>query len=175
MQEILVVVDMQNDFVTGPLGTPEARTILPKVAEKVKNFPGRVLFTRDTHEENYLESREGRALPVPHCIRGTWGWELCPELETLRKEEPVDKCTFGSTGLGEVLRAADQYGEKIGKITLVGVCTDICVISNALLLRAFLPEAEIAVDAACCAGVTPESHQTALRAMKACQITIENE
>lgn len=175
MQEILVVVDMQNDFVTGPLGTPEARTILPKVAEKVKNFPGRVLFTRDTHEENYPESREGRALPVPHCIRGTRGWEICPELETLRKEEPVDKPTFGSTGLGEVLRAADQYGEKIGKITLVGVCTDICVISNALLLRAFLPEAEIAVDAACCAGVTPESHQTALRAMKACQITIENE
>ena len=175
MQEILVVVDMQNDFVTGPLGTPEARTILPKVAEKVKNFPGRVLFTRDTHEENYLESREGRALPVPHCIRGSRGWEICPELETLRKEEPVDKPTFGSTGLGEVLRAADQYGEKIGKITLVGVCTDICVISNALLLRAFLPEAEIAVDAACCAGVTPESHQTALRAMKACQIAIENE
>lgn len=175
MQEILVVVDMQNDFVTGPLGTPEARTILPKVAEKVKNFPGRVLFTRDTHEENYLESREGKALPVPHCIRGSRGWEICPELETLRKEEPVDKCTFGSTGLGEVLRAADQYGEKIGKITLVGVCTDICVISNALLLRAFLPEAEIAVDAACCAGVTPESHQTALRAMKACQIAIENE
>ena len=175
MQQILVVVDMQNDFVTGPLGTPEARTILPKVAEKVKNFPGRVLFTRDTHEENYLESREGKALPVPHCIRGTWGWEICPELETLRKEEPVDKPTFGSTGLGEVLRAADQYGEKIGKITLAGVCTDICVISNALLLRAFLPEAEIAVDAACCAGVTPESHQTALRAMKACQITIENE
>ena len=175
MQEILVVVDMQNDFVTGPLGTPEARTILPKVAEKVKNFPGRVLFTRDTHEENYLESREGKALPVPHCIRGTRGWEICPELETLRKEEPVDKSTFGSTGLGEVLRAADQYGEKIGKITLVGVCTDICVISNALLLRAFLPEAEIAVDAACCAGVTPESHQTALRAMKACQIAIENE
>lgn len=175
MQQILVVVDMQNDFVTGPLGTPEARAILPKVAEKVKNFPGRVLFTRDTHEENYLESREGRALPVPHCIRGSRGWEICPELETLRKEEPVDKCTFGSTGLGEVLRAADQYGEKIGKITLVGVCTDICVISNALLLRAFLPEAEIAVDAACCAGVTPESHQTALRAMKACQITIENE
>lgn len=175
MQQILVVVDMQNDFVTGPLGTPEARTILPKVAEKVKNFPGRVLFTRDTHEENYLESREGKVLPVPHCIRGSWGWEICPELETLRKEEPVDKCTFGSTGLGEVLRAADQYGEKIGKITLVGVCTDICVISNALLLRAFLPEAEIAVDAACCAGVTPESHQTALRAMKACQIAIENE
>ena len=175
MQEILVVVDMQNDFVTGPLGTPEARTILPKVAEKVKNFPGRVLFTRDTHEENYLESREGKVLPVPHCIRGSRGWEICPELETLRKEEPVDKPTFGYTGLGEVLRAADQYGEKIGKITLVGVCTDICVISNALLLRAFLPEAEIAVDAACCAGVTPESHQTALRAMKACQITIENE
>ena len=175
MQEILVVVDMQNDFVTGPLGTPEARTILPKVAEKVKNFPGRVLFTRDTHEENYLESREGKVLPVPHCIRGSRGWEICPELEALRKEEPVDKPTFGSTGLGEVLRAADQYGEKIGKITLVGVCTDICVISNALLLRAFLPEAEIAVDAACCAGVTPESHQTALRAMKACQITIENE
>ncbi len=118
MQEILVVVDMQNDFVTGPLGTPEARTILPKVAEKVKNFPGRVLFTRDTHEENYLESREGKALPVPHCIRGTRGWEICPELETLRKEEPVDKPTFGSTGLGEVLRAADQYGERSGRSPL---------------------------------------------------------
>ena len=175
MQEILVVVDMQNDFVTGPLGTPEARAILPKVAEKVQHFPGRVLFTRDTHPENYLDSREGKALPVPHCIRGTKGWEICPELEPLRKEEPIDKPTFGSTGLGEVLRAADRQGEKIGKITLVGVCTDICVISNALLLRAFLPEAEIAVDAACCAGVTPESHQTALQAMKACQITIENE
>lgn len=175
MQEILVVVDMQNDFVTGSLGTPEARAILPKVVEKVKSFPGRVLFTRDTHEKNYLESREGKALPVPHCIRGSEGWEICPELEAVRKEEPVDKPTFGSTGLGEVLRAADRYGEKIHKITLVGVCTDICVISNTLLLRAFLPEAEIVVDAACCAGVTPEAHRTALEAMKACQVVIENE
>ena len=169
---VLIVVDMQNDFVTGPLGTPEARTILPKVAEKVKNFPGRVLFTRDTHEENYLESREGKALPVPHCIRGTRGWEICPELETLRKEEPVDKPTFGSTGLGEVLRAADQYGEKIGKITLVGVCTDICVISNAMLLRAFFPEAPIEILSSCCAGVTPASHATALAALAACQCRV---
>ena len=176
--DVLIVVDMQNDFVSGALGTPEAMEVVPRVVGRVEEGIRRgekILFTRDTHEENYLESREGKALPVPHCIRGSRGGGICPELEMLRKEEPVDKPTFGSTGLGEVLRAADQYGEKIGKITLVGVCTDICVISNALLLRAFLPEAEIAVDAACCAGVTPESHQTALRAMKACQIAIENE
>lgn len=174
MQDILIVVDMQNDFVTGALGSPEAVAVLPKVVEKVRGFDGRALFTRDTHEENYLDTQEGKNLPVVHCVRNTDGWQICPELEAVRKEQPVDKCTFGSVGLGTVLRAADRENH-IRKITLVGVCTDICVISNALLLKAFLPETEIAVDAACCAGVTPESHRTALNAMKACQITIENE
>ncbi len=174
MQEILIVVDMQNDFVTGALGSPEAVAILPKVVEKVHGFSGRVLFTRDTHEQNYLDTQEGHKLPVVHCVRNTSGWQLCPELEAVCKERPVDKCTFGSVELGTMLRAADQEN-PISKITLVGVCTDICVISNALLLKAFLPETEIVVDAACCAGVTPESHRTALTAMKACQIGIENE
>lgn len=174
MQDILIVVDMQNDFVTGTLGSPEAVVVLPKVVEKVRGFDGRALFTRDTHEENYLDTQEGKNLPVVHCVRNTDGWQICPELEAVRKEQPVDKCTFGSVELGTVLRAADRENH-IRKITLVGVCTDICVISNALLLKAFLPETEIAVDAACCAGVTPESHRTALNAMKACQITIENE
>lgn len=174
MQDILVVVDMQNDFIDGALGTPEAAAIVPRVAEKIRSFPGRVLFTRDTHGENYLETREGGNLPVPHCIRGTRGWEICPELEALRRTAPADKGTFGSITLGETLAAANRE-ETVRSVILVGVCTDICVISNALLVKAFLPEAEIVVDAACCAGVTPARHRTALEAMKACQIRVENE
>jgi nicotinamidase-related amidase len=174
MQDILVVVDMQNDFVNGVLGTAEAVAIVPKVAEKVRSFHGQVLFTRDTHEQNYLTTQEGRNLPVAHCIRNTGGWQIHPALDELRSTQPIDKSTFGSTELGAMLQAADGY-EPIRRVTLVGVCTDICVISNALLIKAFLPEAEVAVDAACCAGVTPESHQTALAAMRACQITIEND
>ena len=108
MQEILIVVDMQNDFVTGALGSPEAVAALPKVVEKVRGFDGRVLFTRDTHEQNYLDTQEGHNLPVVHCVRDTPGWQICPELEAVRKEQPVDKCTFGSVGLGTVLRAADK-------------------------------------------------------------------
>lgn len=174
MQNILLVIDMQNDFIDGALGTPEAVTIVDKVAEKIKNFPGRVLFTRDTHEENYMETQEGGNLPVPHCIRDSQGWQIREELEKLRTEPAVDKPTFGSRTLGELLLQLDQE-EKIGSITLVGLCTDICVISNALLAKAFLPEVPIRVDAACCAGVTPESHKTALSAMKMCQIQVENE
>lgn len=174
MQEILLVVDMQNDFIDGALGTPEAVAIVPRVAEKVRSFQGRVIFTRDTHEAGYLDTQEGRNLPVPHCIRGTSGWAICPALEALRREPPVDKGTFGSAALGSLLRAADKEN-PIQRITLVGLCTDICVISNALLLKAFLPETEIVVDAACCAGVTPQSHRTALEAMKMCQIRIEHE
>lgn len=174
MQEILIVVDMQNDFIDGALGTAEAAAIVPKVAQRIREFKGKVIFTRDTHEENYLETQEGKNLPVSHCIRNTFGWEIRPELEELRKEIPVDKETFGSVKLGEMLKA--ENGENpIKKITFVGLCTDICVISNALLVKAFLPEAEIVVDAACCAGVTPESHKTALDAMKVCQIKVENE
>jgi nicotinamidase-related amidase len=173
MRDILIVVDMQNDFIDGALGTAEAAAIVPKVAEKVKNFRGQILFTRDTHEAGYLNTQEGRILPVEHCIRNTSGWQIHPALDELRSTQPIDKATFGSTELGAMLQAADGY-EPIRRVTLVGVCTDICVISNALLIKAFLPEAEIVVDAACCAGVTPESHQTALAAMKACQITVEN-
>ena len=171
MQNILIVVDMQNDFIDGALGTKEALEIVPRVVEKVKAFPGKILFTRDTHEENYLNTQEGQKLPVPHCIKGTSGWEICPELEALRKENAVDKPTFGSVELGEKLRKM-QEEEPIGCITLVGLCTDICVISNAMLVKVFLPEIRICVDASCCAGVTPESHETALRAMKMCHIDV---
>jgi nicotinamidase/pyrazinamidase len=177
--DVLVVVDMQNDFVDGTLGTSEAVAIVPKVAAKMRAFSGRVICTRDTHETNYLETQEGKHLPVEHCVRGTAGWQLTPDIEAERKEMPVDKPTFGSAALGQLLKAQDEdlraKGDRIEKITLVGLCTDICVISNALLLKAFLPECEIAVDAACCAGVTPASHRTALEAMKACQITVEHE
>lgn len=174
MQEILIVVDMQNDFIDGALGTKEARAIVPKVKEKIEKFSGKVYFTRDTHEADYLSTQEGKKLPVEHCIRETTGWQISPELSGLCRETPVDKVTFGSVGLGEYLRTENQEN-PIGSITLIGLCTDICVISNALLLKAFLPEVRIAVDASCCAGVTPESHKTALAAMKTCQIEIENE
>ena len=174
---ILIVVDMQNDFVSGALGSQEAADIVPNVASRIEGGLGRgetVLFTRDTHDENYLETREGHALPVPHCIRGTEGWEIVPQLKTyITGLEPVDKPTFGSTALGERLQAMNAQ-HPIESITLIGLCTDICVISNALLLRAFLPEVPITVDAACCAGVTPQSHRIALQAMRACQIEIEN-
>lgn len=174
MQDILIVVDMQNDFIDGTLGTTEAQEIVPKVKEKIQNFSGKVLFTRDTHEKDYLSTQEGQNLPVPHCIRDTSGWQIHPELESLRKESPIDKVTFGSTELGNILTTIDGE-EPVQSITLVGLCTDICVISNALLAKAYLPEAEIIVDASCCAGVTPKSHETALEAMRACQIRIENE
>ncbi|MBQ7858674.1 MAG: cysteine hydrolase [Faecalibacterium sp.] len=172
MQNILIVVDMQNDFIDGALGTTEAVAIVPGVEQKIRSWPGRVLFTRDTHEENYLTTQEGQNLPVPHCIRGTDGWQICPALAPLVTEEPIDKPTFGSTALAHKL-AAEHAANPIGQITLVGLCTDICVISNALLLKAALPEVPIAVDSSCCAGVTPQSHSTALQAMKMCQIRVE--
>lgn len=174
MQDILVVVDMQNDFVDGALGSKEAQAIVPKVVEKIQNFSGTVLFTRDTHEEDYMQTQEGKYLPVPHCIHNTQGWQLCPAVEQLRRTEPLDKVTFGSRQLGELLCRMDLQ-EAINSVTLIGLCTDICVISNAFLVKAFLPEVTVTVDASCCAGVTPESHQTALNAMRACQIQIEND
>jgi len=175
--KILVVVDMQNDFIDGALGTREAQVIVPEVIKKIQAFEGRVIFTRDTHEENYMDTQEGKNLPVVHCVRGTKGWELHPQIDALRKEEPVDKPTFGSTALGSLLLEQDnelkEKGEKgIEEITLIGLCTDICVISNAMLIKAFLPEVPVVVDAKCCAGVTPESHENALEAMKMCQIQI---
>ena len=177
--KILVVVDMQNDFIDGALGTREAVTIVPKVVEKIKSFEGRILFTRDTHEADYLGTQEGKNLPVEHCIRGTKGWELAPEIEKLRTEEPIDKPSFGSISLGTLLKAQDEELKKQGEpgiesITLIGFCTDICVISNAMILKAYLPEVPVIVDADCCAGVTPESHKNALEAMKVCQIKIED-
>lgn len=178
MMDILVVVDMQNDFVSGALGTKEAVAIVPHVVGRVVdgiNRGEKIFFTRDTHETDYMDTREGKNLPVPHCIRGTEGWEIIPQLWEDAEGRPViDKPTFGSEKLAAELVCL-QKEEPVGKITFIGLCTDICVISNALLAKAFLPEVEIAVDAACCAGVTPESHLNALSAMKMCQITVENE
>lgn len=174
MQNILIVVDMQNDFIDGALGTAEAETIVPKVAEKIRNFSGRVIFTRDTHEENYMNTQEGKNLPVPHCIRGTEGWQISSKLTEFCKDEPINKETFGSVELGSVLKEAHQEN-PIQTITFIGLCTDICVISNAMLVKAFLPEVKLIVDASCCAGVTPESHKNALEAMKMCQIEIVND
>ncbi len=180
--DVLVVVDMQNDFVSGALGTQEAFDIVPCVVGRVVDGLNRgetILFTRDTHEEDYLGTQEGRKLPVPHCIRGTEGWEIIPQLQEYAPH-PIDKPTFGSRELGALLRARDedlrrQRQPGVGKVTLIGVCTDICVLSNALLVKAFLPEAEIVVEAGCCAGVTPQAHRTALEAMRACQITVVGE
>ena len=169
---ILVVIDMQNDFIDGALGTPEAVAIVPKVMVKMMNFDGLVLATRDTHGEDYLERQEGKKLPVVHCIKGTHGWEIKDEIQQLLISQPIDKPTFGSEALGKVLKDLNNDVEPIDSITLVGLCTYICVISNAMLLKAFLPEVPIMVDASCCAGVTPESHERALEAMKACQIEI---
>ena len=171
MQDILIVVDMQNDFIDGALGTKEAVAIVPNAREKIQQFNGTVLFTRDTHGPNYLQTQEGRNLPVEHCIKGTEGWQICLELDALRKTEPIDKVTFGSAELGFKL-AEMNAEEPIGSITLIGLCTDICVISNAMIVKAFLPEVPVRVDASCCAGVTPDSHENALAAMKCCQIEI---
>ena len=174
MQDILIVVDMQNDFIDGALGTKEAVEIVPNVKKKIAEFNGKVFFTRDTHFENYLQTQEGKNLPVPHCIKGTPGWEIRPELDALRRTEPIDKLTFGSSELGSIL-VKENRDNPINSITLIGLCTDICVISNAMIAKAFLPEVPIVVDAKCCAGVTPESHQNTLSAMKMCQIRIDNE
>ena len=173
MKNMLVVVDMQTDFITGALGTPEAASIVPMVRKKLEDFDGDVIFTRDTHGEDYLSTQEGRNLPVPHCIRGSDGWQIVPELSGFA-HTIVDKPGFGSVELAERLRQK-HLREPIGSVTLVGLCTDICVISNAMLIKAFLPEVPVLVDACCCAGVTPESHRNALEAMKRCQIAVENE
>ena len=174
MQTVLVVVDMQNDFIDGALGTKEAVAIVDNVRKKIEGFEGTVLFTRDTHYEDYMDTQEGGNLPVPHCIKGTKGWEIREELEALRTTEAIDKITFGSSKLPEVLHKMHEEN-PIESITFVGLCTDICVISNVMVTKAFLPEVPIIVDAACCAGVTPESHKNALDAMKVCQVKVENE
>lgn len=172
MREILLVIDMQNDFISGALGTGEAEAIVEAVAAEIGKYPaGDVIATRDTHGADYLRTQEGRRLPVPHCIRGTEGWEIAPRIaQALGEAEIVDKPTFGSRALAERLAALAEE-EELG-ITLVGLCTDICVVSNALLVKAFLPEVPVRVLARCCAGVTPESHEAALRTMEMCQIQV---
>ena len=176
MSKMLIVIDMQNDFVSGALGTEEAKQIVPKVIDKIKNFKGQVLYTRDTHEDDYLDTQEGQNLPVPHCIYGTDGWSLVPEIDAMAKANNsliFDKPTFGSLALAGCLNGIHKVA-KIDELELVGLCTDICVISNALLLKATMPDVKITVDAACCAGVTPKSHETSLQAMKMCQIHISD-
>ena len=167
-ENILIVVDMQKDFVNGSLGSKDAEAIVPAVVKKAETFDGEVIFTRDTHHKDYLSTQEGRNLPVEHCIEGTAGWEIDKSLQPFCKGLVVNKPTFGSMALAEEIWERGDAQE----ITLVGLCTDICVISNAMLLKAAMPEVPIIVDRACCAGVTPQSHENALEAMKMCQITI---
>ena len=175
MRDVLIVVDMQKDFIDGALGTAEAVAIVPNVAKKVRDFKGDVIFTRDTHFENYLDTQEGHNLPVPHCIRETEGWQICKELQLFAENAPIiDKTTFGSMELGPILQDMHEDG-AISSITFVGLCTDICVISNVMIAKAFLPEVPIIVDAACCAGVTPDSHNTALASMRTCQVRVIND
>lgn len=175
MNNYLIVIDMQNDFIDGSLGTKEAQAILPLVVRKINGHEGPVLFTYDTHQEDYLETQEGKNLPVAHCIMGTKGWSLNDKIEKLRLSMNTlsfSKPTFGSKELADHLYEEDKT-VKIDSIELVGLCTDICVISNAMLIKAYLPETKIIVDSTCCAGVTPESHDNALEAMKVCQIEVK--
>lgn len=172
MKKLLVVVDMQNDFVTGALGTKEAVLIVPNVIKKIEEElenQTEVIFTKDTHQENYLSTQEGRNLPIIHCVKNTKGWELIPELSGYEvTNKVIEKPTFGSTRLAHHV-ANGHYDE----VELIGLCTDICVISNAMIIKAVDTEAVIKIDSSCCAGVTPESHQNALEAMRMCQIVVE--
>lgn len=173
MKQFLIVVDIQKDFVDGALGTAEAVAMLPNAVEKIRAFDGEIFVTYDTHFANYSDTAEGKKLPVPHCIKGTEGWELDKKIADAladRTFTAVEKLTFGAKHLPELIEHA-AHGEDF-TITLIGLCTDICVVSNALLLKAHFPETEIYVDAACCAGVTPELHTAALTTMQSCQINI---
>jgi nicotinamidase-related amidase len=173
MKHFLVVVDMQTDFIDGSLGTPEAVAIKPAVLNKIHTFPGEIFATVDTHGENYLQTAEGRHLPVEHCIKGTPGWAVDREIATAlngRGAVFVEKPTFGSLILPQLLEDA-AAGEDFD-VTLEGLCTDICVVSNALLLKAYMPEVPMCVDSACCAGVTPEKHASALEVLGSCQVSL---
>ncbi|MDW2796947.1 isochorismatase family cysteine hydrolase [Clostridium boliviensis] len=169
MSRLLVVVDMQKDFIDGSLGTREAEAIVNNVKKKIEEYQAAgedVIFTLDTHENHYMDTQEGKNLPVLHCVKGTAGWELADALKEIPGRR-FEKNTFASKAAGEYA-ASGSYES----IELIGLCTDICVISNALLIKAFLPETPVLVDSSCCAGVTPESHENALKAMKMCQVTI---
>jgi nicotinamidase-related amidase len=191
--KIVVVVDMQNDFITGPLGSPEAHAIVPKMVETLEGMQGYdhlILFTKDTHQKDYLETQEGQNLPVEHCIEGTSGWSICKPISSLvdhgkfllyhGAKDIVKgrfyKPTFGSIRLAEELQHICALPDTdIEEIIFMGVCTDICVVSNVLLAKAYCPEVKITVDASCCAGVTPERHLAALETMKSCQVNVINE
>ena len=174
MKRILIVVDMKKDFLDGALGTAEAQDIAPAVVAKITNFDGDIYATLDTHSADYMNTNEGKNLPVVHCIEGTDGWELDENIKsalTKRGYTPVKKPTFGSVVLPKMIK--DKYDVNNIEIELIGVCTDICVVSNALILKANFPEINISVDSMCCAGVTPELHNSALNTMKSCQIVIK--
>ena len=173
MRKILVVVDMQKDFIDGSLGTEEAQAIVNHVIKKMKSYEkSDIYLTRDTHGEDYLETAEGKKLPVVHCVKDTEGWQLHPEIEALAEPSHIiDKPTFGSLELMELLKQENE--RETLELELAGLCTDICVVSNALLLKAAMPEITIRVDASCCAGVTPDSHKAALLTMGMCQIETE--
>lgn len=182
-KNILIVVDMQNDFIDGALGTSEAKMIVPNVVNKIHSYIKEddiILVTRDTHHEDYLFTEEGKNLPVEHCIKGTYGWELNKDVldalndgDVLRKQGTLDKPTFGSFALGLKLKELNEIFD-IENIEVIGLCTDICVISNAIIAKSVLPNVHIKVDASCCAGVTPESHNTALDEMRTLQVEIVN-
>ena len=177
MRKILVVVDMQKDFVNGALGSKDAVAIVDNVVNKINKFDDEIIVTYDTHLNNYMNTREGKYLPIPHCIYYSEGWELDEKVEKalIGKDVTIfEKNTFGSVELIDYFKNI-IFDEKDIEVTLIGLCTDICVVSNAMLLKAYFPEMNIIVDASCCAGVTPESHKAALLTMKMCQIDIINE
>ena len=174
MKDYLIVVDIQNDFVDGALGTDEEQAMIDAAAKRIRDFSGKVFVTMDTHFENYMDTREGKKLPVPHCIKGTDGWQLNDRIrEALygKDFDVVEKHTFGSTELPKLIRS--DAGDDEVSIELIGLCTDICVVSNALILKANFCESEVSVDASCCAGVTPETHRAALETMKMFQINVK--
>lgn len=174
MKKFLIVVDMQKDFIDGALGTKEAQAMVENALEKIRSFDGEIIATLDTHSENYLSTAEGKKLPVPHCIAESDGWQLDVRVEEALKRRGytmVEKPGFGSTDLPHLLKHMAGDEEDIF-IELIGLCTDICVVSNALILKAHFPEAQMCVDSACCAGVTPESHRAALQTMAMCQIDV---
>lgn len=176
MKKVLVVVDMQNDFVDGALGTKEASGIVDNVVSKIENFEGKIFATLDTHQNNYMETSEGKKLPVPHCIRMTNGWLLNEKVRDALSDKDykiIEKKTFGSTKLVKKIQKIKKNDDM--EIEFVGLCTDICVVSNVLLLKAYFPEIKMTVDAGCCAGVTPASHKAALETMKMCQIDVIGE
>ena len=170
-KKVLLVIDMQNDFINGALGTKEAEAIVDKVKQKIityRNAGDIIIFTRDTHDENYLNTVEGKKLPVIHCKKNTEGWQITSKIQVYEEDKIMDKPTFGS------LELANYIAElKVGAIEIIGLCTDICVISNAMIMKAKFPDINISVDSSCCAGVTPESHNNALKAMETCHIDIK--